>query len=116
RFQEVAVVNYPSPDVPYTRITEYKHLTGQQHPLTSIRYETPSDVGDPYYPVPTPEHAALSKQYAALAETTRDVSFVGRLGTYRYYNMDQVVAQSLTLFARLAEKAMLADSAAKVLA
>ncbi|RZI81966.1 MAG: UDP-galactopyranose mutase [Rubrivivax sp.] len=104
RFQQVAVVNYPSPDVPYTRITEYKHLTGQQHELTSISYETPSDVGDPYYPIPTPQNAALYKKYEALAENTPHVSFVGRLGTYRYYNMDQVVAQSLTLFARLAEQ------------
>jgi UDP-galactopyranose mutase len=103
QFQRVAVVNYPSPDVPYTRITEYKHLTGQRHPRTSLSYEIPSDVGDPYYPVPTPENAALYKRYEALAEATPNVSFVGRLGTYRYYNMDQVVAQSLTLFARLAQ-------------
>lgn len=104
QFQSVAVVNYPSPDVPYTRITEYKHLTGQHHPRTSISYEIPSDVGDPYYPVPTPDNAALYQRYQALAEAAPDVSFVGRLGTYRYYNMDQVVAQSLTLFAKLAEQ------------
>ncbi|MES2889832.1 MAG: UDP-galactopyranose mutase [Pseudomonadota bacterium] len=104
RFQEVAVVNYPSPEVPYTRITEYKHLTGQRHPHTSVSYEIPTDEGDPYYPVPTPENAALYKRYEALAERTPNVSFVGRLGTYRYYNMDQVVAQSLTLFGRIAEE------------
>lgn len=109
QFQEVAVVNYPSPEVPYTRITEYKHLTGQAHPRTSISYETPSDQGDPYYPVPTSENASLYKRYEALAENTKGVSFVGRLGTYRYYNMDQVVAQSLTLFARLAEASLEAD-------
>ncbi|RZI83267.1 MAG: UDP-galactopyranose mutase [Rubrivivax sp.] len=103
QFQQVAVVNYPSPEVPYTRITEYKHLTGQRHPRTSVSYEFPTDVGDPYYPVPTPENAALYKRYEALAEATPNVSFVGRLGTYRYYNMDQVVAQSLTLFARIAQ-------------
>lgn len=110
-FQPVAVVNYPSPDVPHTRITEYKQLTGQVHPHTSISYEIPSDVGDPYYPVPTPENAALYRRYEDLAERTPDVSFVGRLGTYRYYNMDQVVAQSLALFARIADQAGQADAA-----
>jgi len=104
RFQDTAVVNYPAPEVPHTRITEYKHLTGQVHPHTSISYETPTDEGDPYYPVPTPENAALYRRYQALAEATPGVSFVGRLGTYRYYNMDQVVAQSLTLFSRIAEQ------------
>lgn len=102
-FQPVAVVNYPAPDVPYTRITEYKQLTGQVHPYTSISYEIPTDTGDPYYPVPTPDNAALYRRYEALAERTPDVHFVGRLGTYRYYNMDQVVAQSLALFQRIAE-------------
>jgi UDP-galactopyranose mutase len=101
-FQPVAVVNYPSADVPYTRITEYKHLTGQSHPRTSISYETPTDAGDPYYPVPTAQNAALYARYEALAAATPNVSFTGRLGTYRYYNMDQVVAQSLTLFQRFA--------------
>jgi UDP-galactopyranose mutase len=102
QYQPVAVVNYPSPDVPYTRITEYKHLTGQVHPYTSISHEIPSDTGDPYYPVPTPDNAALYRRYEALAETTPNVHFVGRLGTYRYYNMDQVIAQSLALFGRIA--------------
>ncbi len=104
KFQAAAVVNYPSPKVPYTRITEYKQLTGQVHPHTSISYEFPTDEGDPYYPVPTPENAALYKRYEALAERTRGVTFVGRLGTYRYYNMDQVVAQSLALFERIARQ------------
>ena len=103
--QEVAVVNYPSPDVPYTRITEYKHLTGQKHPRTSITREFPTDCGDPYYPIPAPENAALYQRYELLAERTPGVTFTGRLGTYRYYNMDQVVAQSLSLFARIAQAA-----------
>lgn len=101
--QDVAVVNYPSPDVPHTRITEYKHLTGQVHPQTSITREFPTDEGDPYYPIPAPENAALYRRYEALAEQTPGVTFTGRLGTYRYYNMDQVVAQSLALFARMAQ-------------
>jgi len=102
RLQPVAVVNYPSEDVPYTRITEYKHLTGQAHPKTSITYEFPASEGDPYYPVPRPENAELYRRYQALADQTPDVEFVGRLATYRYYNMDQVVAQALATFARIA--------------
>jgi UDP-galactopyranose mutase len=104
RFQPVAVVNYPDPQVPYTRITEYKHLTGQEHPRTSITYEYPSAEGDPYYPIPRPENQALFKKYEALADATPDVTFVGRLATYRYYNMDQVVGQALATFRRLDAK------------
>ncbi|MDP8993930.1 MAG: UDP-galactopyranose mutase [Pseudomonadota bacterium] len=99
--QPVAVVNYPSPEVPYTRVTEYKHLTGQSHPKTSITYEYPSAEGDPYYPIPRPENQALFKRYEALADATPGVTFVGRLATYRYYNMDQVVGQALAAFRRL---------------
>ena len=100
-FQPVAVVNYPDPQVPYTRITEYKHLTGQSHPKTSITYEYPSAEGDPYYPIPRPENQALFKKYEALADKTPGVTFVGRLATYRYYNMDQVVGQALATFRRI---------------
>jgi UDP-galactopyranose mutase len=99
--QPVAVVNYPSAEVPYTRVTEFKHLTGQEHSKTSICYEFPTADGDPYYPVPRPENAALYARYQALADSTPGVSFVGRLATYRYYNMDQVVGQALATFARL---------------
>lgn len=101
RHQSVAVVNYPSPDVPYTRVTEFKHLTGQAHAKTSLCYEFPTAEGDPYYPVPRPENAALYARYQALADATPGVSFVGRLATYRYYNMDQVVGQALATFSRL---------------
>ncbi len=99
--QPVAVVNYPSPDVPYTRITEYKHLTGQDHPRTTITYEYPSAEGDPYYPVPRDENQALYKKYEELADSTEGVTFVGRLATYRYYNMDQIVGQALATFRRM---------------
>jgi len=103
QFQPVAVVNYPDEAISYTRITEYKHLTGQTHPRTALTYEFPRGEGDPYYPVPRPENAELYKKYQVLAEETPDVTFVGRLGTYRYYNMDQVVGQALAIFNRLAE-------------
>jgi UDP-galactopyranose mutase len=103
QFQPVAVVNFPSEDVPYTRISEYKHLTGQKHPMTSITYEYPSAEGDPYYPIPRPENQLLFKRYEALADATSGVTFVGRLATYRYYNMDQIVGQALATFRRLDE-------------
>ena len=99
-FQPAPVVNYPQEHA-YTRITEFKYLTGQQHPKTAVVYEYPRSEGDPYYPVPRPENAALYKQYEALARATSNVHFVGRLATYKYYNMDQVVAQALTLVAKL---------------
>ncbi len=99
--QPVAVINYPN-DHDYTRVTEFKHLTGQSHAQTSVVYEFPSASGDPYYPVPTRDNAALYTKYAELAAATKGVHFVGRLGTYHYYNMDQVVAQALTLCKQLA--------------
>ncbi|EJC85275.1 UDP-galactopyranose mutase [Rhizobium leguminosarum bv. trifolii WSM2297] len=104
RLLPVAVINFPSEDVPYTRVTEYKHLTGQIHPRTSISYEYASAEGEPYYPIPRPENQALYKQYETLARTCGDVTFVGRLGTYKYYNMDQVVAQALATYRRLRDR------------
>jgi UDP-galactopyranose mutase len=100
-FQPVGTVNYPAEDVPFTRISEYKHMTGQEHPFTSVTYEFPRAEGEPYYPIPRPENQALYKRYEALADATTDVWFVGRLATYRYYNMDQIVGQALTAFNRI---------------
>lgn len=100
-FQAVATVNYPDEAVAYTRITEYKHLTGQQHPSTSITREYPSAEGDPYYPIPRAENAELYRRYERLAAETPKVTFLGRLGTYKYYNMDQVVGQALALYKRI---------------
>ena len=99
--QPAPVVNYPNEHL-YTRITEFKYLTGQEHDKTSIVYEYPRAEGDPYYPVPRPENAELYKKYKALADATPGVNFVGRLATYKYYNMDQVVAQALTIYSQLA--------------
>ncbi|WP_216326975.1 UDP-galactopyranose mutase [Deinococcus aestuarii] len=100
QFQAVGTVNYPN-DYAYTRISEFKHITGQQHRHTSVVYELPRAEGDPYYPIPRPANQELYKRYAALAEERPDVTFVGRLATYRYYNMDQVVAQALTTYRKL---------------
>jgi UDP-galactopyranose mutase len=101
--QPVAVINYPQTEE-YTRVTEYKHLTGQTHPMTALTYEYPSAEGDPYYPIPRPQNQALFKSYQRLAASTSDVWFVGRLATYRYYNMDQIVGQALMTFERINQK------------
>jgi UDP-galactopyranose mutase len=100
QYQETGTINFPN-DHAYTRITEFKHLTGQQHPGTSIVREYPQDEGDPYYPVPREENELLFKQYEALAKEEKNVTFVGRLAQYRYYNMDQVVGAALAAAKRL---------------
>jgi UDP-galactopyranose mutase len=99
-FQDAPVINYPNEHL-YTRVTEFKYLTGQEHPKTSIVYEFPRSEGDPYYPVPRPENNAMYKKYQELADATPNVKFVGRLATYKYYNMDQVTGQALATFKRL---------------
>src|SRR5687767_12161427 len=98
--QEAPVINHPNENA-FTRVTEFKYLTGQEHPKTTLVYEYARAEGDPYYPVPQPQNTALYKQYQELAAHTTGVHFLGRLGTYKYYNMDQVVAQALTLYAKL---------------
>jgi len=100
--QPVAVVNYPNENA-FTRVTEFKHLTGQEHSKTSIVYEYPCAKGDAYYPIPRRENAELYDKYRTLAEQA-GVHFVGRLATYKYYNMDQIVAQALTLYAKLCKR------------
>ncbi|MCW8038280.1 MULTISPECIES: UDP-galactopyranose mutase [Acinetobacter] len=93
-YQSVGTVNYPN-NYEYTRITEFKHLTGQMHSSTSIVREYPTADGDPYYPIPRDENEVLFKKYKALADAEERVTFVGRLAEYRYYNMDQVVGAAL---------------------
>ncbi len=99
-YQKTGTINFPN-DYAFTRITEFKYLTGQQHRKTSIVYEFPTADGDPYYPIPMPANAELYTRYQKLAAETKDVYFVGRLATYKYYNMDQVVAQSLSTFKKI---------------
>ena len=102
-FQPAVQVNYPN-EHDFTRIVELKHATGQKIPVTTIIREYPEDFGpgkEPYYPIPAPDAKALYDQYAALAEKEEGVSFVGRLATYRYYNMDQVIGMALTEFDKL---------------
>jgi UDP-galactopyranose mutase len=101
-YQSTGTINYPN-EHPYTRITEFKYLTGQKHHKTSVVYEYPQAEGDPYYPIPRPENAEIYKKYQSLANTMTNTYFTGRLATYRYYNMDQVVAQSLSLFEKITQ-------------
>jgi UDP-galactopyranose mutase len=101
RYQRTAVVNYPGVEA-YTRITEFKHLTGQRHAHTTIAREYARASGDPFYPIPRDDNRALYAKYAARAASERNVTFVGRLAEYRYYNMDQVVASALVAFEQLA--------------
>ncbi|MDZ8054202.1 MAG: UDP-galactopyranose mutase [Aulosira sp. ZfuVER01] len=103
-FQPAPVINYPNEHL-YTRVTEFKYLTGQEHSKSSIVYEFPKGEGDPYYPIPRPENNEMYKQYKVLSDTTPGVYFVGRLATYKYYNMDQCVAQALSVYKQIAVKA-----------
>lgn len=103
-WQPAMQVNYPDPDVPFTRIVEIKHATGQNIPASSIMREFPKDwtLGtDPYYPVPAPESRSAYLRYAELASAEKNTSFIGRLATYRYYNMDQVTGMALAEADRL---------------
>jgi len=98
--QAVGTVNFPN-DHAYTRITEFKHLTGQACEGTSTVREYPQAEGEPYYPIPRPDNEALFKRYRELADQTQGVTFVGRLAEYRYYNMDQVVGAALVCSQKL---------------
>jgi UDP-galactopyranose mutase len=109
QFQPAPVVNYPN-DHAYTRITEFKYLTGQEHDKTSIVYEYPTDEGEPYYPIPRPENAELYEKYRALAASTKGVYFCGRLANYKYFNMDQVVGQALHMYRNIADDETAATS------
>jgi UDP-galactopyranose mutase len=106
--QPVAVINYPNVRIPYTRVTEFRHLTGQVSDFSTLTYEYPTAEGDPYYPVPRPENRKTFHRYEALAADHSDVLFVGRLARYQYLNMDQVVAQALVAVERWAAERDLA--------
>lgn len=97
-FQTAMQVNYPDREIPFTRIVEIKHATGQLIDATTILREFPKDwqKGDePFYPIPAPDSKAIYQKYATLAAEEKHTSFIGRLATYRYYNMDQVTGMAL---------------------
>lgn len=95
-YQDWAVINYPN-DYEFTRITEYKKLTGQRAPATTVSLEYPGTEGVPCYPLPTPEANRLAEMYAREAAREKNVYFLGRLGRYRYINMDAAVLEALQL-------------------
>jgi UDP-galactopyranose mutase len=100
--QPAGSINEPNEDVPYTRTTEFRHITGQiPHGHTTLAVEFPRSEGDPYYPIPNDETRALYKRYETLAAELPDVTFVGRLARYQYLNMDQVVGQALSVAEKL---------------
>jgi UDP-galactopyranose mutase len=103
--QPAASLNFPSEDVPHTRVTEFRWLTGQSpHTSSTLAVEFPRSEGDPYYPIPSDRTRALYRKYEALASELADVTFVGRLARYQYLNMDQVVGQALSAAAKLAAR------------
>jgi UDP-galactopyranose mutase len=99
-YQEAPVVNYPN-EYDFTRITEYKKLTGQQHTKTTIGKEFPTAKGEPYYPFPTKEHKEQFALYEEEMKMEKNVLFIGRLAEYRYYNMDAVVRRALDAFEQM---------------
>lgn len=108
-YQPAATVNYPNEHA-YTRITEFKHLTGQECSGTSIVKEYPCSGGDPYYPVPNPDNEGCYQQYKRLAKHEPRTVFLGRLAQYRYYNMDQVVAAALKAAHRILQGNVAVDA------
>lgn len=103
-YQSNSVVNYPSDDVGFTRIVEYKHITGQKHPKTTIVKEFTTDEGEPYYPVPNPDNQQIYEMYRKETEKFDNIHFVGRLANYKYFNMDQAFKNALDLFNTLEKK------------
>jgi UDP-galactopyranose mutase len=107
--QPCVQINYPN-DFAYTRSVEIKHVTGQTHAETVVSYETPAAEGEPFYPVPQKESAALYGRYRELAEIEterRRVYFRGRLAQYRYFNTDEVIQEALACFQTIKERSRL---------
>jgi UDP-galactopyranose mutase len=100
-YQTNSVVNYPEPNIPYTRIVEYKHFLNQKSPHTTIVKEITKDSGEPFYPVPNKKNQALYEQYKELADLEKNVYFIGRLANYKYFNMDQAIKNSLEFYKKI---------------
>lgn len=99
--QDTAVYNYVEPTVDFTRVTEYKYLTGQSSDSSTLSYEYSVKEGEPFYPVPTLQTQELYSKYRKLVKELKNIYFCGRLAEYKYYNMDQVVARMLELFKQI---------------
>ncbi len=100
-FQSNSVINYVEPDVDFTRVSEYKYFTNQKADSTTVSFEYSQKNGEPYYPVLTEQSKSLFKEYENETKKLRAVSFAGRLATFKYYNMDQIVAYVLKNFNNL---------------
>ncbi len=103
QYQPNSVINYPN-EGKFTRIVEYKHITGQQHPQTTIVKEFTTDSGEPFYPVPNPRNQAIYEHYRRAADQLSNIYFVGRLANYKYFNMDEAFKNALALFDTLYEE------------
>ena len=102
-YQPAVQINFPNDEL-YTRIVEAKHVTGQICKNTCIIREYPAEYnpgGEAYYPIPTDEATNLYKKYKERADKDKNVTFIGRLGTYKYYNMDQIIGMALTAFDKI---------------
>lgn len=98
-YQKYSVVNYPSNETPYTRCVEYKHFLNQQSEHTVCVKETTTDNGEPYYPVLNERNKNLYAQYQKMAqEEGGNIHFIGRLASYKYFNMDQAIKNSLNYY------------------
>jgi UDP-galactopyranose mutase len=100
-YQETSVINYVDKRESFSRVTEYKQLTGQYADSTTLSYEYFQEDGDPYYPIPNEMNLILAKKYLELAKKNQSITFLGRLAQYQYYNMDQVVAECLNIFTQI---------------
>lgn len=100
-YQPAPVVNYVDEDVPYTRVTEYKKITGQKAFSTTISFEYPNSGNEPYYPVLNPLNLELFRKYKFEANKVRNLILCGRLAEFRYYEMGQVIARALHIFKQI---------------
>jgi UDP-galactopyranose mutase len=103
-YQTTAQVNYVNISEKYTRVVEHKYLSGQKAQDTTVSFEFPQSDGEPFYPIPTIENRQNYLKYANRAKSLKNVQFIGRLAEYQYYNMDQVVANTLKIFEEMGKE------------
>ena len=100
-YQTTAQVNNVNHSEKYTRVVEHKYLSGQKVQDTTVSFEYPQSDGEPFYPIPTDENRQTYLKYSKRAKDLKNVLFLGRLAEYQYYNMDQVVANTLKMLEEL---------------
>jgi UDP-galactopyranose mutase len=97
-YQPNSVVNYSEKSNPYTRCVEYKHFLHQKSEYTIYSKEVPCDTGEPYYPIPTKENQDLYQKYVELSKKGSNTHFIGRLASYKYFNMDQAIRNAMNYY------------------